>query len=65
MIFAVVAFLLAPCVNAETIQIPEAPFDMPDIAVAEFADRDFSIADFGAKKGEKATAAFASAMEAC
>ena len=43
----------------------EAPFGRFEIAVPEFPDRAFSIADYGAVPGEKCTAAFAQAMEAC
>ena len=43
----------------------EAPFGKFDIAVPEFPDREFSITDYGAVPGEKCTAAFAQAMEAC
>jgi polygalacturonase len=43
----------------------DAPFEMPPIPVAKFADRDFSIADFGAREGVKATDAFAAAMAEC
>ena len=47
------------------IAFPDAPFEMPAITVPQFALRDFSIADFGAKEGEKATEAFVKAMAAC
>lgn len=51
--------------QAEVVGIPDAPFEMPPIVVPQFALRDFSIADFGAKEGEKATEAFVKAMAAC
>ncbi len=63
---AFLAVLLAGGIQAsETITFPDAPFDMPAITVPSFSDREFSIVDFGAKEGEKATAAFAKAMSAC
>ena len=66
---AVVAVsLLAVIANARDLNCNEvkgAPFEMPPIPVARFADRDFSIADFGAKEGVKATGAFAAAMAEC
>ena len=49
----------------EVVEIADAPFEMPPIPVAKFADRDFSIADFGAREGVKATDAFAAAMAEC
>ena len=51
--------------SAATSSFPDAPFDMPSIYVPRFADRDFSIADFGAKEEAMATDAFAAAMTAC
>ena len=51
--------------QAEVVGIPDAPFEMPPIVVPQFAERDFSIADFGAKIGAKATEAFMAAMAAC
>jgi hypothetical protein len=51
--------------QAEVVGIPDAPFEMPPIVVPQFAERDFSIADFGAKEGVKATEAFAKAMATC
>ena len=47
------------------VEIPEAPFKMPAIPVAAFNDRDYSIVDFGAREGVKATDVFAAAMAAC
>ena len=44
----------------------EAPFGKYEITVPEFADRTFSVAEYGAKpNGEKCTEAFAAAMAAC
>ena len=60
-----VAVLAAHFARAEILRFPDAPFEMPQIPVAKFADRDFSIADFGAKEGVKATDAFAAAMAEC
>ena len=60
-----VAVLAAHFARSEILRFPDAPFEMPQIPVAKFADRDFSIADFGAKEGAKATDAFAAAMAAC
>ena len=51
--------------SAEVVAFPDAPFEMPAIAVPQFAERDFSIADFGAKEGVKSTEAFAKAMATC
>ena len=65
---SVIAALAAvPCVAcAATVRIQDAPFEMPAIVVPEFADRAFSVADFGAKAdGTKCTEAFAVAMAAC
>ena len=72
---------VAAIVGLSSFTVPEydsikvaAPFPMPAIAVYHFPARDFSIADFGAKKKgadtDKAciaanTAAFAKAMQAC
>lgn len=59
--------------NHDTIRV-EAPFEMPAILVPQFPQRDFSIADYGAKKRGEADerlcvaanrAAFAEAMKAC
>ncbi|MBR0197301.1 MAG: glycoside hydrolase family 28 protein [Kiritimatiellae bacterium] len=46
---------------------PEAPFEMKAIGVWQAPDREFSIEEFGAKRGgeEKCTAAFAAAIESC
>ena len=60
---ASVWFLTPAC--AEVIEFPDAPFAMPAIVVPQFAERDFSIVDFGAKEGVKATEAFAKAMADC
>ena len=51
--------------GATAVEIAGAPFEMPPIPLPQFADRDFSIADFGAREGVKATEAFAAAMAAC
>ena len=51
--------------SVNIIEITDAPFEMPPIVVPQFAASDFSIADFGAKEGVKATDAFAAAMAAC
>ena len=50
---------------AALIVLPDPPFGKVEISVPEFAARDFSIADFGAREGVKATDAFAAAMRAC
>ncbi len=61
-----VAVMAAWTASAETVEIPEAPFPMPAIAVPEFAARDFPITAFGARTdGTKCTKAFAAAMTAC
>ena len=58
--------ITALAVRAATVEIPEAPFPMPAIAVPEFAARDFPITAFGARAdGTKCTEAFAAAMAAC
>lgn len=41
------------------------PFEMPEVKAPVFPSRDFVITEYGAKAGEKCTAAFAKAMEAC
>ena len=51
--------------RAEVVKIDDAPFEMSPIVVPQFPERDFSIADFGAEEGVKATGAFAAAMEEC
>ena len=58
---AVVANAREPNYDAEK----GAPFEMPPIPVVKFPNRDFSISDFGAEEGVKATAAFTAAMAAC
>lgn len=63
--FWAAAVALFASARAETIAFPDAPFAMPAIAVPQFAARDFSIVDFGAKEGVKATETFAKAMAAC
>ena len=50
---------------ASLLTIPEAPFGRFEVAVPEFSVREFSISDFGAKEGLKATDAFAAAMAEC
>ena len=51
---------------ASLLTIPDTPFGTFEVAVPEFAERDFSIVDFGAKPdGAKCTEAFAAAMAAC
>ena len=50
---------------AEAAEGAGAPFEMPSISAVKFADREFSIADFGAMEGAKATEVFAAAMAAC
>ena len=50
---------------AALIVLPDTPFGKVEISVPEFAARDFSIADFGAREGVKASDAFAAAMRAC
>jgi len=58
-------FVLGFTIIKEMIKFSDAPFEMPPILVVKVADRDFSIADFGAREGVKATDAFATAMAAC
>ena len=71
MLFAAVAALSASGAFARTglvaslLTIPDTPFGKFEVNVPEFASRDFSIADFGAKEGVKATDAFAAAMAEC
>ena len=50
----------------ETVRVA-APFDMPDIVLADFPVNDFPITDFGAKSGGKIdnTNAIAAAIDAC
>lgn len=50
----------------ETVRVA-APFDMPDIVLADFPSNDFPITDFGAKSGGKIdnTNAIAAAIDAC
>ena len=60
-----IAACAANSAQAEVVRIPDAPFEIPPIVVPQFSERDFSIADFGAKIGVKATDAFAAAMAAC
>lgn len=64
-IICVALAVLSCCAHAKTIAFPNAPFEMPPVEVPQFAPRDFSIADFGAKEGVKSTDAFAAAMGAC
>lgn len=52
-------------VAAEIVQCKEIPFRMPEIVVPTFRAQDFPIESYGAKRGEKCTAAIAAAMEAC
>ena len=64
----IASLLLAAMTAGASVQveIPEAPFPMPAIAVPEFAARDFPITAFGARAdGTKCTEAFAAAMAAC
>ena len=71
MLLAAVAALSASGAFARTglaaslLTIPDTPFGKFEVNVPEFAARDFSIADFGAKEGVKSTEAFARAMAAC
>ena len=58
MIIAAIGFFAATLATA-------TPFALPDIQEPAFSGRNFSIADFGAKEGEKATDVFAAAMAAC
>ena len=51
--------------QAQVVRISDAPFEMPPIVLPQFAERDFSIADSGAKEGVKASDAFAAAMAEC
>ena len=70
-LFAAVAALSAPgafactCLAASPLTIADTPFGKFEVNVPEFAARDFSIADFGAKEGVKVTEAFAKAMAEC
>ena len=61
----VVAYFTAQAGVADDVRVEGVPFDMPVIPVARFEARDFLVTDYGAREGEKATAAFAAAMSAC
>ncbi len=56
--------MLSVLMIAATIAI-ETPFGKFETVEPEFPARDFAITDFGARPGEKATAAIAAAMKAC
>lgn len=60
--------VLCCCVSAahsETVRIDETPFGAFEVAVPEFANRDFAVTDYGAKEDVVSTEAFAAAMKAC
>ena len=58
--------LASMAVLASLLTIADAPFGKFEVTVPEFAARDFSIADFGAKPdGTKCTDAFAAAIAEC
>ena len=67
--YPVAAIVIVACMTlslfGEVVHVEGAPFDMPDIVVPEFSDRDFVLTDYGAAKGVKSTAAFAAAIAAC
>jgi len=73
-VFAVTFFLSCICFNSIIAQtkdiayyISNAPFKMPGVPVPHFADKKFSITDYGAVNDGKTlnTTAFAKAIEAC
>lgn len=59
------AILAAGLVTVACVVQAKCPFPIPQVGVPEFPAQNFSIADFGAKPGEKATGAFSAAFAAC
>ena len=66
--FCVVSLTVLGLLSAfgETVALKGLPFEMPEYQVPDVINRDFSIADFGAKTdGTKCTASISRAVEAC